>query len=324
MQVPCPSCQAPIPVPIFALGPLEAPVPVLCPRCRSSVELRQGANGVVSAQPATPLRRSQSGAVDSFFQGQSAALAETASQRRVVPQRSRDAEMLREFSVMFRQAATRSWPATIGLLLFGLAAAGGVGFGVWWYLGKQSAVAETDDMLAAATAWTPDSTASVGSPAMPNGSQLAERLQALIREARTGRLRPLDRPPPAPIGAVPPPREVTSAALQLEPVNRKQLDALCRARMPDMQACSVRFAAGSAMQVHFVLNTIGQIEAVRAEIDGARQSDVTVCVAELLRTSKFGYQPEDVHHSCEVRGLVLAPTRPQHPWHRHPRPAERQ
>ncbi len=321
MQVPCPSCQAPIPVPIFALGPLEAPVPVLCPRCRTAVELRQGPNGIVTANLAPQQRRPASSASDSFFHGSAAALADTGSQRRAVPQRSRDAEMLREFSVMFRQAATRSWGATIGLVLFALAAAGGVGFGVWWYVGKQAAVAETDTTLAAATTWTPDATAGAGSAAMPNASQLGEHLHGVMRDARAGRLRPTEAPQrDGTPGVVPPAREATAAGSALEPVNRKQLDALCHTRTLDMQACSVRFAKGSPVQVHFSVTTVGQIDAVRAEVDGARNGELTICIADLLRTSRFGFQPEEVHHSCDVRGLVQAPDKlHEHPWHsRHP------
>jgi hypothetical protein len=309
MQVPCPNCQAPIPVPIFALGPLEAPVPVLCPRCRAAVELRQGTGGVVTASPAPQQRRGNNAAADSFFHGQSAALADTDRHRRVVPQRSRDAEMLREFSVMFRQSASRSWGASIGLVLFGLAAAGGVGFGVWFYLGKQTAQTETDDALAAATAFMPDATSGAGSPAMPKGSQLAEHLQGLARDARTGKLRPneppRENPPvPTPVNVA---REATPTGSSVEPVNRKDLDALCHTRSLDMQACSVRFARGAPIQVYFTVSTLGQIGSVRAEVDGARQNDLTICVAETLRTSRFGYQPEDVHHVCAVRGLVQAP-----------------
>ena len=314
MQVPCPSCQAPIPVPIFALGPLEAPVPVLCPRCRAAVELRQGPNGIVTASLTPMQRRPASGAADSFFHGSAAALADTGSQRRAVPQRSRDAVMLREFSVMFRQAATRSWGATIGLVLFALAAAGGVGFGVWWYVGKQAAVAETDTTLAAATVWSPDATANAGSPAMPNASQLGEHLHGVMRDSRVGRLRPTEAPGAVP-SALPPPREATAAGSALEPVNRKQLEALCHTRTADMQACSVRFANGAPIQVHFTVTAVGQIDAVRAEVDGARLGELTMCVADLLRANRFGFQPEDVHHTCDVRGLVQAPDkRHEHTW----------
>ncbi len=321
MQVPCPNCQAPIPVPIFALGPLESPVPVLCPRCRVAVELRQS-NGVVSATLPIVQRRAPSGAADSFFHGSAAALADTTT-RRAVPQRSRDAEMLREFSVMFRQAATRSWGATIGLVLLALAAAGGVAFGVWWYMGKQAAVMETDTTLAAALTLTPDATAGAGSPAMPNTSQLGERLHGVMRDARVGRLRPTDSASgggqPA-AAAVPPPHDATAAGSALEPVNRKQLDALCHSRTVDMQACSVRFANGAPIQLHFSVNTVGQIGAVRAEVDGARNGELTICIAELLRNTRFGFQPEDVHHTCEVRGLVQAPDkRHEHSWKQHKR-----
>ncbi len=318
MQVSCPSCQAPIPVPIFALGPLEAPVPVLCPRCRSAVELRQGPNGIVTANLAPSQRRPASGAADSFFQGSAAALADTGSTRRAVPQRSRDAEMLREFSVMFKQAATRSWGSTIGLIVLALAAAAGVGFGVWWYMGKQAAVAETDTTLAAVTTLTPDGTATAGSPAMPNASQLGEHLHGVMREARAGNLRPTENVVHVG-GAVGAPRDATpTGGSALEPVNRKQLDALCHARTVDMQACSVRFANGAPIQVHFSVNTVGQIDAVRAEVDGARNGELTICVAELLKTNRFGFQPEDVHHQCDVRGLVQAPDKhKEHSWKSH-------
>ncbi len=317
MQVPCPNCQAPIPVPIFALGPLDAPVPVLCPRCRTAVELRQGTNGTVTAALAPQQRRPASGAADSFFHGSAAALADTGTARRAVPQRSRDAEMLREFSVMFRQAATRSWGATIGLVLFALAAAGGVGFGVWWYLGKQAAVAETDTTLAAVTTLTPDATAGAGSAAMPNASQLGEHLHGILRDTRAGHLRPTETQPRDP-NALPTARDATPSGATLEPVNRKQLDALCHARMVDMQACSVRFANGSPLQVYFTVTSVGQIDSVRAEVDGARHGELTICIAELLRTSRFGFQPEEVHHNCEVRGLVQAPDKHhEHPWKSH-------
>lgn len=305
MQVPCPNCQAPIPVPIFALGPLEAPVPVLCPRCRAAVELRQGPNGTVNAALPLVQRRPPSGAADSFFQGSAAALADTGV-RRAVPQRSRDAEMLREFSVMFRQAATRSWGATIGMIVLAIAAAAGIGFGVWWYMDRQNAVAETDGVLAAATTLTPEATANVGSPAMPNASQLGEHLHGIMRDAKVGRLRPTDNAAAAP-AAVGAPRDATPASGSFEPLNRKQLDGLCHTRTVDMQACSLRFANGAPIQVHFSVNPVGQIEAVRAEVDGARNGELTICIAELLRTNRFGFQPEAVHHTCDVRGLVQAP-----------------
>lgn len=316
MQVPCPNCQAPIPVPIFALGPLEAPVPVLCPRCRSAVELRQGPNGTVNATLPLVQRRPASGAADSFFHGSAAALADTGTARRAVPQRSRDAEMLREFSVMFRQAAKRSWGATIGLVLVSIAAAGGVAFGVWWYMERQTAVAEADTVLAAATALTPDSNAGAGSPAMPNASQLGEKLHGVVRDARAGRLRPTEAPP-SPAPSVGLGREASAAAAVVEPVNRKQLEALCHTRTVDMQACSVRFANGAPIQVHFTVTKLGQIDAVRAEVDGARNGELTICVAELLRTNRFAFQPEEVHHACDVRGLVQAPDkRHEHHWKR--------
>lgn len=321
MQVPCPSCQAPIPVPIFALGPLDTPVPVLCPRCRQPVELRQGANGGVTAT-AAPQKRPQSGAADSFFQGSASSMMESAGARRPVPQRSRDAEMLREFSVMFRQAATRNTGTTVAVVIIGLLAAAGTAFGVWWYMNRQAAVEQTDDVMASAVAWAPDPTTGPGSPLAPNSSQLAEHLQTVSRDARLKAAgRPVDRelqnhpPQPSPQAQVAAPQAQTpSSALVLEPVNRRQLDSLCHSRTSDVQACAKRFANGAAVEVHFTVNVIGQIEAVRAEVDGTRLTELTVCVAEILRTSKFGYQPEDVHHSCEFKGLVPPAPRAPHGW----------
>lgn len=309
MQVPCPVCQAPIPVPIFALGPLEAPVPVLCPRCRQAVELRQGKDGVVSATATQPARRSEAAAADTFFQGRNSGIVDTAQRRAQVPQRSRDAEMLREFSVMFRQAATRSWGATIATVLLGAAAVAGVAFGVWWYMERQNAGTEADDALAAATALSPDGTTAPGSAAAPKSSLLGEHLQAVQKAA------PSQAPVPGAPGleikpsAAALPRDVTpSAAVVLEPVNRRQLDAMCHAKTTEIQACARKFANGAAVDVHFTLNVIGQIEGVRAEVDGNKLTELTVCTAEVLRDTKFGYQPEEVHHGCEFKGLqVVAP-----------------
>ena len=315
MQVPCPVCQAPIPVPIFALGPLEAPVPVLCPRCRQAVELRHGKDGGVVATATQPARRPEAAAADTFFQGRNAGIVDTAQRRALVPQRSRDAEMLREFSVMFRQAATRSWGATVGVVVLGLLAAGGVAFGVWWYIGHQATGTEADDALAAASALTPEGTTA---PAGEDNktSQLADKL-AGVGAAPAKPVPPgaagLDIKPTADA-----PREATgTAGVVLEPVNRKQLDAMCHAKTLEIQGCARKFANGAGVDVHFTLNVIGQIEGVRAEVDGNKLTELTVCAAEVLKDTKFGYQPEEVHHNCEFKALqVVAPRASHGKWHK--------